>query len=117
MVPWYESFGITPSQGRYYRFWLCALLFTEGLMLIFNKHLFFIYLVIAVLFLGGFLLRLFHLYPGDHEPLFLDFFAFVAAVCFAFVGECLVGSLWRYLLILCSSVILIPHFIFITQHK
>ena len=70
MTKWHDSFGITESQWRYYRFWLCALVIAEGLMLVLNRDLFAIYLIIAFLFLVGFLLRLVHLYPGeDEQPL------------------------------------------------
>jgi len=86
-------------------------------MFICNRYLFEIYMVIAALFLGGFLLRVVKLYPGESEPLILDFSAVVLAVGFALAARSLDESGWRFLLILCSSPIIVPHFIYIALKK
>ena len=116
-APWYNSLGITQSQWRYYRFWLWATFIAEGLMFIFNRHLVLIYFIIASLFWAGFLLRVSRLYPGASEPLVLDF----SAVCIAFLlavgAQFLQESLWRFLMIVCSSVIIWPHFVYIAREK
>jgi len=117
MSEWYCQFGVTKSQWRYYRFWLIALLLAEGTMLCANKHLFEIYLVIALLFLCGFILRVLRLYPGESEPLILDCSAVVLALGYAFLGFAIKDSIWRFLLILCSSTIIMPHLIFIAKEN
>ena len=86
-------------------------------MLVFNYFLFKIYMAIAVLFFGGFLLRVLRLYPGKREPLILDFSAVMLAVGFALIARTLDESHWRFLLILCSSLIIVPHFIYIALEK
>ncbi len=114
---WYISLGITSSQWRYYRFWLCAILITEGLMFVFNRHLVLIYFIIALLFGAGFLLRVSHLYPGQNEPLILDFFAVCIAFLLGWGAHILNDSPWRFLMILCSSIIIWPHFVYIAREK
>jgi len=114
---WYSSLGISDSQWPYYRFWLWAIFLVEALILILNQYLFEIYIAIALLFFGGFTLRIMHLYPGQEEPLTLDLSAVIIAICYAVLGRFLILSPWRFLLILCSSVIIIPHFIYISLEK
>jgi len=109
----YEGCGITDSQWPYYRLWLWATLVAEAIMLLFHHHLFLIYLIIASLFLGGLLLRVFKLYPGQWEPLILDFSAVVIAFFFAFLAWSFKDFFWRFLLIFCSSAIIWPHFLYI----
>jgi len=112
-----EECGISPTQWPYYRFWFAVLMIAEGLMLLLNNDLFVIYMMIALLFFGGFLLRALKIYQGQGEPLILDFSAVIFAIGFAYAGEALRGSPWRFLLILCSSIIIFPHFIYIAQEK
>jgi len=112
-----EFLGITDSQWGYFRHWFILLLCAEGLMLIFNKLIVQMYLSVAVLFLVGFFLRAFHLYPGQKEPLVLDFSAVCLACVYSSLGNWLIDSPWRFLLILCSSIIIIPHFVYIVKEK
>ena len=86
-------------------------------MLVRNHELVFFYRLIAVLFFGGWLLRVFRLYPGQSEPLILDFSGAVLAAGFSLMAAWLGSSVWRFLLIPCSSVIIIPHLIYIYQEK
>ena len=109
--------NIKVSQWQYYRHWLILVFITEVLMLVFNGFLAEIYILIAVLFLGGFVLRLLRLYPGEAEPLYLDLSAVVLAGLFSFLAALWLDSNLRFMLILCSSVIIVPHFVFIAQNK
>ena len=86
-------------------------------MLILNQKLFEIYVLIAFLFLCGFTLRVFKLYPGKDEPLILDFSAVVLTIGFALCGRALSGYAWRFVLIFSSSLIVLPHFIYIAREK
>jgi len=108
---------ISETQWPYFKHWLILIGIAEGLMLILNKSLFEIYLLIAVVFLIGFTLRVFQLYPGQGEPLILDLSAAIIAIGFAYGGQWLIDSFWRFILILCSSIMIIPHFIYIAQEK
>jgi len=86
-------------------------------MLSLNHYLVEIYAVVAVLFLCGFLLRVTKLYPGDQEPLILDLSAVVIALIFAAGAYALKVSGWRFCLIFCSSLIIFPHFVYISRAK
>lgn len=108
---------IRESQWYYYRHWLKIALTAEAVMLVFNHSLFEIYCLIAVLFLIGFLLRILGLYPGQREPFILDFSAVVLSLVYSFLARWLGDCGWRFLLIFCSSGILIPHFIYIAWEK
>jgi len=110
-------FDIKESQRPYVRHWLIILLMAETFMLIFNHFLYEIYLVIAFLFFCGFLLRMLKLYPGQSEPLILDFSAVVISLGYAWIAQWVGLSLWRFLLIFCSSAIIMPHFVFILREK
>jgi len=105
------------TQWPYLRFWLTAVVLAEGIMLIFSHDLFLLYLFIGIVFAGGFLLRVFRLYPGQPEPFILDGSAIVIAVLLAFASRGLGGSAWRFALILCSSVIILPHLVYILKEK
>ena len=109
--------GISQSQWGYYRHWLILVVGVEAVMLVLNTRLFEIYGIIAGLFAVGFLLRCLHVYPGEEEPLILDFSAVVLAVGYACLARWLGESAWRFLLILCSSGIIVPHFIYIAREK
>jgi hypothetical protein len=108
---------VKETHWRYYRFWLSAIFLVETLMLILNHALVPIYFLIAGVFLIGFLLRVFRLYPGEAEPLILDFSGMVIAVIFAYLAQWLGDSPGRFLLIFCSSAIIVPHFIYIALKK
>lgn len=86
-------------------------------MLIFNHHLMHLYGGIMVLFAGGLLLRMLKFYPGETEPLILDASAVLIAGLYgflAFVGQ---DSGWRFVLILTSSAVVMPHFVYIYHEK
>src|SRR3989338_3631161 len=110
-----EKFDIKASQWRYYRRWLALSLAAEFLMLVLNGFLAEMYILISVLFLGGFVLRLLQLYPGEREPLYLDLSAVIIAGLFSFLAGLLIGSGWRSLLIGGSSLIILPRLIYIAQ--
>lgn len=105
------------SPWSYYRHWLILIVIAEAVMLIFNMRLVEIYSGIAALFAIGFLLRLLKIYPGQWEPLVLDLSAVVLAGAFAFAAQWLDASAWRFSLILCSSLIVLPHFVYIANEK
>ncbi len=110
-------FGIKESQWRYYRFWLIITVICEIMMVLYHRHLTEIYFLIAILFLAGFLLRTLKLYPGESEPLILDFSAFLIALGFACLVKFMNDSILKFLLIFCSSAIIVPHFIYIAREK
>jgi len=87
----------------------------EGLMLVLHRQLYWVYVVIAVLFACGFFLRVFRLYPGKEEPLVLDASAVVIALLFARAAFFLQFSVWRFVLIFVSSLIIMPHFQYILK--
>jgi len=113
----FEDYDITPNQWRYFRFWLSSLLCAEGLLLIFNRMIFEVYLLLAGCFFVGFLLRVCRIYPGESEPLVLDSSAVCFSLLYALVARNIIDSPWRFLLILCSSVIIMPHLIYIYKEK
>ena len=104
-----NTFDITSTQWGYIRHWLILIVIVEALMLALNKYLVFAYLVIAAIFFMAFILRLLNFYPGEKEPLALDGLAVVFAVIFAWVAGFSANSNLRFLFILCSSVIVLPH--------
>ena len=110
-------FGLSESQWRYVRHWFILIIGAEILMMIFNQFLFEAYAIVGALFAGGFLLRILKLYPGEWEPLILDFSAVILAICYAILAKILGPSIFRFVLILCSSGIIVPHFIFIYREK
>lgn len=112
---WYMN--LTKIQMRYLKHWLKITLIAELIMLIFNRHLPVIYLAIAGLFLGGFCLRVLKRYPGEPEPLILDFSGVLITLIYGFCALGLGMSGFRYLLILTSSLVIIPHIAFIILKK
>ena len=112
-----QRLGISPTQWPYIRFWVSAIFVTEGIMLMFNTYLPELFALIVFLFLVGFLLRVLHLYPGQWEPLILDASAVGMALLYTCLASLCEHSPWRFLLILTTSVIIVPHFIYIFFHK
>lgn len=112
-----ETSFITQSQWRYVRHWLVLIVFTECILLWLHDRLVFAYLAIALLFLAGLTLRVLRLYPGQREPLALDFLAVILSLGFAGLAYVFEGSPWRFLMIGCSSLIVFPHFVFILREK
>jgi hypothetical protein len=102
-------------QTALLKYWFVLVLFAEILMLILNTKLLVIYYIIALLFFGGFILRLLHLYPGKPEPLILDASAVILSLLFAYLSYSLGHSLFRFGLIFLSSLIILPHLIFIIK--
>jgi len=109
--------NFSPRQWKYFRQWIIVLIIVEVLMVCFHLHLFEIYWAIAIIFGCGFLLRLTKLYPGNDEPLILDLSAVCLAIGYAYFAQWLGANGWRFLLIFCSSGILILHFIYIAQER
>ena len=107
----------TESQWRYIRHWLVLIIGAETLMCVFNRYLVEAYVIIALLFFCGFALRLFNLYPGESEPLDLDVSGVALAMSFALVARLTEISGLRFLLIGCSSLIILPHFLYIIREK
>jgi hypothetical protein len=109
--------ALTKNQWRHIRHWIVLVALAEGLMCAVNRYLSLIYLVIAISFLAGFALRVFNLYPGKTEPLSLDSSAVAIALIFSYIAGCLEGSPLRFLLIFISSLIMLPHLIYIISKK
>jgi len=108
---------LTKNQRSYIIHWLILLIIAEILMLIFNEYLSLIYLVIACLFLVGFCLRLLKFYPGKEEPLILDSSAVIIGILFAYISNILKEINLRFILIFISSLIILPHLIYIVKKK
>ena len=89
----------------------------ESIMLFLNRHLPYIYAVIAILFFIGLCLRILDIYPGKKEPLFLDASAAVMAAALSWLSKTMQWSNIRFFLIVCSSVIILPHILYILQKK
>ena len=104
---------LTSRQWAYIKHWIILVVIAECIMLVFNKNLTACYLVIAALFLGGFCLRVLNLYPGKPEPLILDLPGIIIALAFAYLAEILKISNLRFLLVFVSSLIILPHIIYI----
>ena len=108
---------LTPNQRFHIIFWVVTIVIAESIMLLLNRYLSILYVIIVVLFFGGFALRVLHLYPGKKEPLILDFSAVVISLLFAYAGEIFKMSPLRFLLILTSSLIILPHLIYIISKE
>ncbi|MFC1704558.1 hypothetical protein ACFL1E_07265 [Candidatus Omnitrophota bacterium] len=109
--------SLTQRQWSLLVHWLILVLVVEGIMLVLSRSLSFIYLIVACLFLAGFILRVAHLYPGKEEPLILDISAVVFALMFAYVASMLSLSNMRFALIFSSSLIILPHIVYILGSK
>lgn len=112
-IPLLFMFG--KKKSAYIKHWIKLIIISEAALLIFNHNLTIGYLVIAVLFFIGFLLRILKMYPGGEEPLALDISACLISALFIGIVHLLNGSNWRFLVILLSSLIVLPHFIYIIQ--
>ena len=108
---------LTKNQWRYIQHWLILIIAFEILMVAFNSHLPGIYLSIAFLFFGGFVLRAVEKYPGKEEPLILDASGVLIALLMAYMAKVIGISNLRFILILCSSAIVLPHFAYIISNK
>jgi hypothetical protein len=109
--------NVSKNQMRYLMHWLRIVIVAEVIMLILNQYLPVIYLVIATLFFGGFCLRVLKRYPGEPEPLILDFSGVLIALIYGLFSLALGMSMLRFLLILTSSLIIMPHIVFIVLKK
>lgn len=117
LLPDGSSGPLSQNQRGLIWHWVILVAAAELLMLAFNKDLALIYGVIAVLFSGGFCLRVCRLYPGKEEPLILDAAAVVISVLFAHWARALENSNARFALIVISSLIIWPHIIYILQKE
>ena len=109
--------GLNKNQRGYIKHWLILIIIAEGFLLIFNKYLPILYLLITLLFLGGWILRLLNLYPGKSEPLILDISGACIGLVFFYLTTVFKLSNVRFLLIFVSSVIILPHLFFILANK
>lgn len=108
---------LTSRQWRYIRFWIIAIFLAEILMLLLNEHLPFTYYLIAAAFSCGLIFRVIRVYPGKDEPLILDASAAGIALFWGFMARVADGSGWRFLLILTSSMIILPHLMYIVGKR
>ena len=108
---------LNPRQWSYIKFWLVVIIISEVVLFLLNRYLAMLYLVIAILFLLGFILRILNLYPGRKEPLLLDSSAVIIALMFAYIAVMLKISNLRFLLIPVSSIIVLPHLKYIISNK
>jgi len=113
-IDWFRNIWRS-RQGPwpYLRHWLALVLPVEILMFIFNRYLPIIYVGVALLFTGGFLLRLLKVYPGKPEPLILDLSGILIAIIYGLTAQAVGLSPWRFLLIITSSAIILPHIFYI----
>lgn len=97
------------TQWGYIKYWLVIVVISESAMFVFNQHLPLIYMSISCLFLGGFVLRVFKMYPGKDEPLILDASAVFISLVFAYTARVMTFSAARFVLIFFSSLTIMPH--------
>ena len=98
-------------QKKYLKHWLILCLVGEAVLFTFIKYLYLIYAIIGILFTGGFILRVFKIYPGKEEPLILDFAGAIVSFLFAGISK-FTGDKYLYFLIL-SPLIILPHIFYI----
>ena len=94
-------------------FWVEVVLLAELILFAGNRFLPQLFQLIAALFLSGFLMRLANRYPGQKEPLMLDGSAAFIALLFSAVSVMVGGGSLRFLLITVSSLIIVPHIVYI----
>ena len=104
---------LTKNKWLYIRHWIILIITVEILMLLFNCYLPLIYLIISILFLVGLGLRVLNLYPGKEEPLILDSSAVFIALVLAHTSKWLSTFNIKSLLISISSIIILPHLVYI----
>ena len=105
------------TQWLYLRYWIILVVIAEAIMFIFNQDLDTIYLIIAWAFCIGLILRILKFYPGKREPFILDFLGLIIGFIFAYMARLLALSNFRFLLILFSSLIVMPHLIYIISNE
>ncbi|GEM_PF-2080014 len=113
----FRKANLSKVQLRYFYFWFTAVLGGEFIMIIFNSKLPQIYLLIAIAFGVGLVLRLLRIYPGKPEPTILDLSAVVLSLGFSCLAKVLGVSKFRFLLIFISSIIVLPHLIYILLNE
>ena len=113
----FEQFGLSRHKGRRMRFWLIGTTFAEIGMLVFNFYLAQIYFAITALFFSVFALRVFNRDAVRKRLYVSDILAAVLASGYALTAQWLGSSGWRFLLIVCSSVIIGPYLINITKKE
>jgi len=86
-------------------------------MFLLNKYLIFIYATISSLFFLGFFLRILNLYPGEKEPIILDGLAVLIGIIFIFLSHLFIHQKLKFILILSSFLIVLPHLIYIVIKK
>ncbi len=107
---------LSKSRESYLKKWLMLFVLAESAMILSRYSLWIVYLVIASIFLVGVLLRRFNLYPGDKEPLILDFSAVLISILLSYLSFRINSSRVLFLLIFLSPVIILPHIIYIIQN-
>ncbi len=117
MNQYYLTSMLTPGQWRYVKFWIIVILLAEMLMLFLNERLPFLYCLIAAAFSCSLILRVIRVYPGKEEPLILDASAAGIALLWGFMARVADGSGWRFFLIFTSSMIILPHLIYIAGKR
>lgn len=96
-------------------YWLSLVAAAEVVMLLLKGQLTIIYLIVAGLFFIGLGLRILNIYPGRKEPLMLDLSAVAISLLYAFFSTVAAEVLYTYLLIFTSSVIILPHLVYIVR--
>lgn len=109
--------GLGKKKSAFIKHWIKLIVIGEAALFFFNRNLIIGYLLIAVLFFIGFLLRTLKIYPGIDEPLSLDISACLIAALLMGAAYLLKNSNGKFLLILFSSLIVFPHFIYIIKSK
>jgi len=102
--------GIEGKQWRNIKFFIGLILFAEIVMLLMNKYVFEIYIVFSAFLFSGFILKVLKLYRKNNIPLKVDLLAIGISLLFVLLSYFLKASPARFLLILCSSAIIMPYF-------
>lgn len=98
--------------------WLIIVMIIELFLFLIPIKLWLGFVLIGIAFMGGFLLRLFKIYPGEREPLVVDF----STALIAFLASYFISLIEGFLILLVSKIftpfiILIPHFVYIANNK
>lgn len=98
--------------------WMLILIPVELFLFLVPLKPWIVLVIIGIAFMIGFLLRVFKVYPGENEPLVVDFstsiLAFLASYCISLVKDLEVLLVSKFF---SPFFILIPHFVYIISNK
>ncbi len=108
---------MTRKQRDGLRRWFMAVVMSELFMLWRHQHLVMIYVGIAVIFCVVGLKKNIRKDSNERAASGREFFSAIIALIYAGIAMLLNGSPFRFLLILCSSVIIVPYLASMLKEK